>query len=301
MSGFRGRPPKPGSPAWERRYGATGVVVAPTAAPKKVLTREEILHDAEQKFEIFSVMANAIVADIVKALLVTGGPGIGKTHTVERILGSALELGSIRKYTKHQGPISAPKLYEMFWNHREKGQVMVLDDSDGVWFDEESLSLLKAGLDTSDVRRMSWGKNSKMFDSGIDPSFVFRGSVVFISNINFQRYLDDRNSKLSDHIRAVESRCHYLDLGLHHLNELLAWVEYGVNKYGIMQAYGATREQEIEGIEFLKANYQRFRSVSFRSMVKMAEYMQMEKLPGISKTWQELGEAVLFRPVAFTP
>ena len=44
---------------------------------------------------------------------------------------------------------------------------------------------------------------------GMPNSFEFNGGVVFITNIKFDNV---KSKKLQDHLQALQSRCHYLDL-----------------------------------------------------------------------------------------
>lgn len=308
MQKFRGRPPIPGSAKWHERQallnGVTGgvTIVTPNAhgpAPTRhvVLTEAEIIQAAEKKFDFLYIMASGVAEGIIPGLLVTGGPGIGKTHTFDSVFEAAVESKKIQSYVKHSGTISPPKLYELLWDNRETGQVVVLDDTDQVWYDEESLAILKGALNSSPVRRVAYGKNSPKIKSGeMDPDMIYRGSLVFISNIDFQSHLDNKSSKLSPHISAVADRCIMLDLGLHTHDELFYWVRYAVPKFRIMEAAGLTSAEAKEGMTFIVENHKKFRSLSLRTATKIAQLMRMAKLPESKETWQSLAEGTLYKP-----
>ena len=51
--------------------------------------------------------------------------------------------------------------------------------------DDLSLNILKAALDSSKKRYISWNTDSNMLGrEGIPDRFEFKGSVIFITNIN---------------------------------------------------------------------------------------------------------------------
>jgi len=55
-----------------------------------------------------------------------------------------------------------------------------------------------------------WNTDSHMLRrEGVPDSFEFKGGAIFITNIKFENV---KSKKLRDHLEALESRCHYLDL-----------------------------------------------------------------------------------------
>ena len=88
--------------------------------------------------------------------------------------------------------------------------MLVLDDCDSVLVDDVALNILKAALDTSKKRVVSWNTESRVLrQEDLPNSFEFKGGVIFITNINFKNV---RSKKLKEQLEALESRCHYLDL-----------------------------------------------------------------------------------------
>ena len=90
------------------------------------------------------------------------------------------------------------------------GSVIVFDDCDTVLFDDLSLNILKAALDTGKKRIIQWNTESRVLDrEGIPDKFEFEGAVIFITNVKFDAV---KSKKLRDHLDALMVRCHYIDL-----------------------------------------------------------------------------------------
>ena len=79
-------------------------------------------------------------------------------------------------------------LYGNLYQYRHAGDVLVLDDIDSVFSKIEGINLLKAAMDTKPVRRINWeSTSSTVVNLGLPSGFDFKGSVVLISNIGFNK------------------------------------------------------------------------------------------------------------------
>ena len=137
-------------------------------------------------------MTRATKKGDVKAMIVSGPPGVGKSHGVEKVLGKHDLIAdiagdnSLRKYEVVKGAMSAIGLYCKLFNYADKENVLVFDDCDSVFSDELSLNILKAALDSKKSRRICWNTDSfKLRNEGVPDSFEFKGSAIFITNIKF--------------------------------------------------------------------------------------------------------------------
>lgn len=171
------------------------------------------LKDVDTLFGRMAQLTQLVCKGSITSLLIAGGPGIGKTKVVFDVIKAAgLSEGS--GYVKYSGKATASAIYQTLFKWR-KGGLIVFDDLDSIWGDQESTNLLKAALDsyderaitwlsarTVDVSRMSPEDKEKYFDS-IDqmieedpgnsrikyPSqFPFDGRVIFISNLPFKEF-----------------------------------------------------------------------------------------------------------------
>lgn len=133
---------------------------------------------------------------ITNSVFIGGRGGIGKTHNVEATL-EELGLRDGAGYFKNAGSISASGLYRMLFTHRDG--LILFDDSDSVFGDQEARNILKAATDTKKSRKIAWAKKSsdvvagdaytdEQEGEGKFPSFFeFTGRIIFISNLPIEK------------------------------------------------------------------------------------------------------------------
>jgi len=112
-------------------------------------------------------------------LLIYGKPGTGKTQTVERVL---KEEGV--KPKKFDTPLTG---YTGFLNalfQNKSGEVLLFDDNDSLFKDEQNINMLKKVLDMKPVRHINISKPTKVHGTKIviDENFEFDSKIIFISN-----------------------------------------------------------------------------------------------------------------------
>ena len=179
-------------------------------------TDQQVMDRIATRFDILHDMTKAVIAGDVRAMIVTGPPGVGKSYGVEKELDKASMMDSIAgrpiKYEVVKGAMTALGLYATLYRHADANHVLVFDDCDSVLMDELSLNILKAALDSGKKRVLHRNADSnKLRSEGIPDKFEFKGGVIFITNVKFE---NARSRKLQDHLEALQSRCHYLDLTL---------------------------------------------------------------------------------------
>lgn len=119
-----------------------------------------------------------VAASGIPGVMICGMGGIGKTYLATTTLEKA-GLVHGKHWWKNSGKSSALGIYQLLYEHREGGIVM-LDDSD-IWSDKEGMNVLKAALDSYGERVVSW--NTKGADqAGIPRSFTTKAAVIFITN-----------------------------------------------------------------------------------------------------------------------
>jgi hypothetical protein len=164
----------------------------------------------------------------------------------------------------------------------------VFDDCDSVLLDDLSLNILKAALDTSKKRMIHWNTDSRLLRSeGVPNSFEFKGGAIFITNINFANI---KSKKLQDHLAALESRCHYIDLTVHGEREKMLRIRQIVGD-GMLNEYEFTAEKNSELIEFIDQNKKRLRELSLRTVLKTADLMRTFK----GDKWKRVAEVSLMK------
>lgn len=270
-----------------------GTVIDAPVAMVPTMTREELATHIRKRFNVLTTLANGITAGNVRALIISGAAGVGKTFELEKKLTAARRDGDIDTYETIKGSISAVVLYEMLYNNREEGQVLLLDDTDSVFADDECLNLLKAALDTSKVRKISWAKASRyLADSDIPQSFEYEGQIVFITNTNPDAVIA-KGGRLAPHMSALLSRSVFLDLGIHDSASIMIRVEQVLSESNLAEELKLTKGETKAIIEWMNSNITKLRSVSIRTVIQLAGFIKT------SDEWQDLAEVTLFKAGRF--
>jgi replicative DNA helicase len=244
-------------------------------AREKAVAREtddEIMTRIKERFTILDDMTKGVRKGDVRAMIVSGPPGVGKSFGVEAVLtkDDLFDKMGDRKprYEIVKGAMSAIGLYSKLYEFSNKGNVLVFDDCDSVLLDELSLNILKAALDSSKKRTISWNTDSRVLRSeGIPNQFEFQGSAIFITNIKFEHV---RSKKLRDHLDALESRCHYLDLTIDTTREKILRIKQIVGD-GMLDAYDLEDSAKDEVVQFIEVNKDKMRELSLRMVIKVAD------------------------------
>jgi len=268
---------------------ADGVAHTPQETDKEIIAR------LRERFEILDDMTRACKKGDVRAMIVSGAPGVGKSFGVEKVLGKHDLMADIandsklKKYEIVKGAMSAIGLYSKLYEYRQEKCILVFDDCDSVLLDDLSLNILKAALDTSKKRNIHWNTDSRLLRSeGVPNSFEFRGGAIFITNINFANV---KSKKLQDHLKALESRCHYIDLTIHTEREKMLRIKQIVSD-GMLDEYEFTAEQTAELVAYVDANKSRLRELSLRTVIKMADLMRTF---GKDSKWQRVAQISLMK------
>jgi len=259
--------------------------VVDTPEVESTETDEQIVERLRERFDILNDMTQMSIDGVVRGMVVTGPPGVGKSFGVEQVLekNSMFDklAGKKLRFGIEKGAASAIGLYKLLYNYADSGNVLVLDDCDTVLYDETSLNLLKAALDSSKKRRLSWNTDSSLLRrEGIPDSFEFRGSVIFITNLRF----DKIRGKIKDHLDAIMSRCHYLDLTMDTMREKMLRVKQIVGD-GMLEDYKFTKAEQDEIVDFMIDNQERLREVSLRMCTKIADLRKSQ-----SDRWMRMAE-----------
>ena len=237
-------------------------------------TDDQIIERLRQRFEILDDMTRAVKKGDVKAMIVTGPPGVGKSFGVEKVLAkhdvfaTVAQNDKLKKYEVVKGAMSAIGLYKKLYEYSDKKSILVFDDCDSVLLDDLSLNILKAALDSGKKRMIHWNTDSRVLRSeGVPSSFEFKGGAIFITNIKFENV---KSKKLQDHLEALESRCHYLDLTIDTEREKVLRIKQIVTD-GMLADYEFHEWDVDELLQFVDDNKKKLRELSLRTVLKLAD------------------------------
>jgi hypothetical protein len=270
------------NPSDDVEYVTPGVFAEqPKVASVEDTTEEESEDDAieriKERFDILDRMTHAVAEGTVRGMIVSGPPGVGKSFGVETVLEDYDMLTQVAGRPARteivKGSMTPIGLYQTLYMNSDKGNVLVFDDCDSILFDEVCLNMLKAVLDSGKKRTISWkSESSALRREGIPDRFDFAGGVVFITNVNFENV---RSKKIQDHLSALMSRCHYLDLTMNSVKDKFIRIKQIVRD-GMLDDYNFGEEGKSEVINFMVDNAQKLREISLRMVLKIADLKQMD-------------------------
>jgi len=236
-------------------------------------THEEMSERINQIFTDLTGLVAAVGTQALNALLIDGGAGVGKSHTVTTVLNS---LGI--EYTLVKGTGSAPFLYRKLFQNRES--VLVLDDADDFIRDETCLNLLKAALDTTDGPRIiSYGKLAPWMEAeDIPDSFEFVGSVIVISNLQLD-IIAQGKGKLAPHIEALLSRSLHCAMEMNTREEVLCRIEMIADD--VLEGLSSAKKKQV--LNFFVDNMMDFKQFSIRELVKLQKIVNLPNWEALAR------------------
>jgi hypothetical protein len=263
------------------------------AQPSVVIeTDEQAMDRIRERFEILHEMTKATVSGDIRAMIVSGPPGVGKSFGVEQEIDKATMFdklaGKRLRAEVVKGSATPIGLYQTLYKYSDSNCVVVFDDCDSILLDDVSLNLLKGALDSGKKRKISWlSESSTLRREGIPDSFDFKGSVIFITNLKFDGM---KSQKLRDHLDALQSRCHYLDLTLNTMRDRLLRIKQIAADGVLFADYEFEPCVQDELIEFMHDNKDRLREVSLRMAIKIADLRKMSVT-----NWKRLAETTCMK------
>lgn len=233
---------------------------------------EHIIYERiAERFKVLNDMVHLAISGDARAVIASGPGGLGKSFTVEHIL-SEWDPDGIR-HISIKGYVRPTGLFRTLWDFKQRGNVILFDDADSIFYDDVSLNMLKAVCDTNKKRVVSYLSEYIMVDNNnevIPRSFEFEGSIIFLSNLDFD-LLIERGHKLAPHLEAMMTRAHYIDLSMKTRRDYIVRIKQVIED-GLLEEIGLTKEQTNEVIDFLDKNSEKMRKLNLREVLKIAIY-----------------------------
>lgn len=290
VSTFNGQVPVADLPAIPRN-GMSAV----EAQYRALETEDDAINRISESFKMLELLTKKCASGSIRGLIVTSGPGVGKTHTVTTALEEIYDPDDRRQFSGNKpfdiikGSVTAPAMYMALYNTSEEGQVLVLDDAD-VWGDEEALNLLKAALDDKKIRSVSWRKQSRWLEEYEIPNeFNYSGSVIFLSNLDPS---NTRSEKMRRHIEALSSRVMTLDIDITTRSDRLLRIKQ-VMQCGLLADYRLEPEEEALIFQFVEDNFDDMEEQSLRLVRNIADLYVADE------TWEDLARKMVLTSEAY--
>jgi replication-associated recombination protein RarA len=208
----------------------------------------KVQKNVAEQLETVASMVKLVLNGQINALFIYGTPGIGKSSVV---------FSQLKAHGKREGHdflfvkgVTRPLgLYTVLCENR--GATIVFDDCDTAWSDADSANMLKAALEMSGNRVVScYSKAVK--DAGLPMSFVFTGSVIFISNLG--------EDEVDTAIRS-RSYCYGVSATREQMAEFMGQMLDKIEPY-------VKREVKQEVLDYLKSVSEQVRSFDLRALIK---------------------------------
>ena len=249
----------------------------------------EIVERIRERFDMLKDMTKAVKKGSVRAMIVSGPPGVGKSHGVEEVLDryAMMEaMGAGKTHEVIKGAMSPIGLYCKLFKMADRGKVVVFDDCDSIFQDDLSLNILKAALDSKKNRWIHWNTDSfKLRNEGVPDKFKFEASAIFITNLKF----DKVKGKLREHLSALESRCHYMDLTIDTDKDKVLRIKQVVAD-GMLDDRKLDDEVKTDIMDFVDINKNRLRELSLRTVLKVADLAE-----AFPSKWESMAENTVMR------
>lgn len=215
-------------------------------------------------------------------LIVNGDPGMGKTEITNEIV----EVYAEAQPFSISGTISPVKLFGKFQDAKGKGSVLVIDDTDKILEDQESLEILKGVLDTQKDKIVSWDKYSTAISKANKVTeFIYEGRCIIITN-KFIRTAPDQNPTIQQQrVLPVLSRCHYFKAGVPSNQWKMEAIKMHVDGYDsefddyhyeLRCFKGVSKTKQRSIVNWLDKNQDCVRELSFRVCARLVNLCNQE-------------------------
>lgn len=254
-----------------------------------------VLDEVKNKYLTIEKMVSIFVKNpdaAMRGVLISGDAGFGKTHFTKLGLEHISNEDDI-DYVKGSS-ITAAAMYCKLYQSKDPGQVLVLDDVDLIHKSPAErntiLDMFKAATEpTIEDRTIEWARansNQLMKENDIPTKFVFKGSIVWITNEPIEAIAE----KAKTHWNAISSRFRQIPVWLNE-QEKLMYTLHLIEDIDILgkncQAKLGGYSEEIVKLtaEYIRKNWKLMSDISPRVSISIAD--TIENFPTDWRTYCE--------------
>ena len=237
-----------------------GVALTPPPVMKMSFLLAKEAQDPSEMFKNIERLTKMVGRGLQPSLVITGSAGTGKTHIVKSTL-EEMGLKESTDFVHFKGRATPAGLFVTLYENNDK--IIVLDDCDSVFKDDDAVNILKGALDSYDTRKISYISTKSLkdeFGSEVPRHFEFSGRIIFISNIN--------QSKLDE---AIRSRSFVADVDLTN-DQMFERIEQLMEKME-SRVPAAAKAQALELMKELDKEFEI--EINLRSFIKAARICAM--------------------------
>lgn len=257
-----------------------------------------IIDESERRHRMLKKAVESIFQGTSTSLIITGPPGVGKTHVVKEVgdqyqmlnkLGNATQFNHIEG-----GHLTKRGVFDALEDFSSPNDVTVFDDTDMILQDINQINLLKSATDSYSNRKLTWRTYKG------DLSYTYRGRLIFISNLDFNAF----SPKLQPHINALKSRATFIELPLWSTRAKVLFLVHMIKNMGLLRKPrvvvedegqnavitipALTEDQEEAVIKYMKKNQELLRSVDIRMAQRLQEFIY-----SYGDDWRDMADIAL--------
>jgi len=238
---------------------------------------KEVL-DTYDTVKIMTKMFAANPDSVNRGLLISGDAGMGKTEAVKTALLKSADVEKDVEYIKGSS-LTAPTMYCLLYNARERGKIIVFDDTDlinkGAQERAAIVDMFKSATEPTDGERIiGWhraNQNQIMRDNNIPSTFDFQGTIIWITNDS----IDVMRKTLKGHWNAIASRFNIIEAWFEE-HQKIAYTLYLIDEIDILGSncrVGDGWSQDVidDTINYMNDNYRFLRDITPRVALKIAD------------------------------
>jgi hypothetical protein len=257
-------------------------------------TEEEAIERIRSTFAELKTIVEMVAENEIRGLIISGPPGVGKSWDVTEALDVYCthdKLKGVANVEVVSGMTTPLSMYMKLHEFKDPGQVLVFDDCDSVLYDEDSLNILKAALDSRETRVISWNTTSRKLEKEDVPHrFQYQGSIIFITNVKLDNVR--KESRLRLHLEAILSRCMYYEMTMGATSDILLRIKQ-VMQDGMLAKYKLPEDGNEIIYKYIVDNKNDLHELSLRMITKIADLMSSKP-----DKWESLVESLCMKKEA---